>query len=123
APSPSPVLFAQCEADAKTRFGMPAVSAKLPKGGLKRIRGGSPALPALPPGTKGSGIAIHEVLIGPSGKVQGVWPIQQPTFQPAFPAISQAIVDAIKTWEYEPHRAGGQAVPVCMVVSTNIHWR
>ena len=25
--------------------------------------------------------------------------------------------------EYEPHRAGGDAAPVCMVVSTTIDWR
>jgi hypothetical protein len=122
-PSPSPAVFARCEAEAKSRFNTPAVSGKLPKAGLKKVRGSKAALPELPQGTRGGGIAVHEVLIGPDGKVKSVWSVREPRFEPAFPAFTQAIVAALETWEYEPHRVGGKAAPVCMVVSTNIHWR
>jgi len=102
---------------------MPAVSGQLPKAGLKKVRGANAAFPKVPQGTRGSGLAVHEVLIGPDGKVQSVWAVREPRFEPAFPAFTQAIVDALETWEYEPYRPRGQAVPVCMIVSTNIHWR
>jgi hypothetical protein len=116
-------LFARCEAEAKRRFGQPAVSDKLPKSGLKKLRGSQPVFPKLPPGTQGDGIAMHEVLVGPDGTVQEVWSVRQPTFEPAFPAFSEAIVVALKTWEYEPHHTGGEAVAACILVKTNIHWR
>jgi hypothetical protein len=123
-PSPSAAAaFARCEAEASKQFKTPAFKGQLPKAGLKRIRGAKANLPDVPPGTRGSGPAIHEVLIGPDGKVQSVWPVREPTFEPPFPAFAQAIVDALETWEYEPYRPGGSAVPVCMIVSTNINWR
>jgi hypothetical protein len=122
-PKPSPALFARCEAAAAKRFGNVAALARLEKGGLKRLHGSEPAFPELPYGTRGSGVALHEVLIGPEGKVKAVWPVREPRFEPAFPAFAEAIVAALKTWEYEPHRSGGEAVPACMVVRTDIHWR
>jgi len=122
-PSPSPPLFARCEAEAKVRFRTPALANKLPKGGLKKVHGSIPAYPELPQGTRGSGSAVHEVLVGPDGKVEAVWPIREPSLEPAFPAFAEAIIDALKTWEYKPFRVEGQAVPVCIVVTTTIHWK
>jgi len=122
-PSPSPPLFARCEAEAKLRFRTPALTDKLPKAGPKKVRGSKPAYPELPQGTRGSGIAVHEVLVGPDGKVQAVWPIREPRLEPPFPAFVAAIVDALQTWEYEPIRAGGHAAPVCIIVTTTIHWQ
>ena len=121
-PSSSPPLFARCEAEAKKQFGEKAASGGLSKDGLKRLRGSQPRYPELPQGTLSGGLAVHEVLIGPDGKVRAVWPVREPTFT-AVPAFSQAIVEALLTWEYEPHRVGGVARPVCLVVSTRIEVR
>ena len=122
-PSPSPPLFARCEAEAKVRFRTAPLTDKLTKVGLKKVRGSKPAYPDLPQGTRGKGIAVHEVLVGPDGNVQAVWPIREPALDPAFPAFAEAIVDALQTWEYEPFRASGHPVPVCIVVTTTIHWQ
>jgi hypothetical protein len=121
--SPSPALFARCEAEAAKRFGKVAISDIAPKSGLKKLRGSEPAVPELPHGTRSSGLAIHELLIGPDGKVQAVWPVREPRFEPPFPAFSEAVVAALQTWEYEPHRAAGKGVPACILVRTDIHWR
>jgi hypothetical protein len=124
--SPSPALYARCEAESSKRFGTPPVTSSLPKEGLKRLRGAKPVYPKLPPGTQGRGLAMHEALIAPDGKVVSVWPLREPAFEPPYPDFAKAIVDALLTWEYEPHLSGGMpsvGVPVCMVVTTHIHWR
>jgi hypothetical protein len=122
-PSPSPALFARCEAESRSRFGTSPIYGAHLKGGPKRVRDSKLVLPELPHGTRGSGRAIHEILIGPDGRVQAVWPVQEPVLEPPFPAVSQAIVDELRSWEYEPYRMGGKALPVCVAVTTNIHWR
>jgi len=55
--------------------------------------------------------------------VRNVWAVREPSFEPAFPAFSQAIVAALREWQYEPVKVEGQAVPVCLIVTTNINWK
>jgi hypothetical protein len=121
--SRSSASSSRCEAESRIRFGTSPAYAVHLKGGPKRLRGSKLSLPEVPHGTRGSGRAIHQFLIGPDGRVQAVWAVQEPVLDPPFPAFSQAIVDELKTWEYEPYRVGGKALPVCMTVSTDIHWR
>jgi len=42
---------------------------------------------------------------------------------PPFPPSSAAISDAILQWRHAPTLLDGKAVPVCMAVTVNIHWR
>ena len=51
-----------------------------------------------------------------------VWTIQEVRFKPAFPPFNQAIVDAIRQWEFEPLIISGSAVSACAPVTIAIHW-
>ena len=88
----------------------------------KKTRNVFPKYPAFPPGTVGSGGWVGEALIGSDGKIAQVWTIREVTIKPPLPAFNQAIVNAIRQWEFEPTRIEGVAVPVCMVIAVNIDW-
>ncbi len=49
----------------------------------------------------GLGLWMGEVLIDSEGKVANVWTVQDPQLTPPFPAFTDAIVAAIRQWEYE----------------------
>jgi hypothetical protein len=70
----------------------------------------------------GSGIWIGEFLIDARGKVPEVWTIRDADLRPPFPAFSQAIVDAIRRWEFEPLMVKGQAAPACTTVTMTVNW-
>jgi hypothetical protein len=120
-PVPSPTQFARCEELAQELYGRP--SGPVPRGGVRQVKTVQPEYPELPPGTVGSGMALHALLVSPDGKVNEVWPVREPVFSPPFPAFGAAIVAALRRWEYEPLKVGGRAVPFCVAVKTNIHWR
>jgi outer membrane biosynthesis protein TonB len=120
-PSPSP--FTRCEAEARQAFGEQARSTPKDIATLKRTSGRLPDYPALPAGTRGSGAAVHELLIRPDGHVQRVWTVREASLQPPFPPFGKAITDALQQWRYEPLIIDGRAVPVCLIITTTIHWR
>ena len=57
------------------------------------------------------------MLIDPRGKVLEVFVRREPKFTPPFPAFTNAIIAAMRQWEYEP-----STVPVCMAVTILINW-
>ena len=121
--APSPSALGRCEAGSRSAFGeLPRSSPEQLKG-IKRTKGRLPKYPDIPKGTRGSGTSVHELLIRSDGKVRRVWSIREPLFEPPFPAFEQAIVAALQEWEYEPLVVEGRAVPVCLVITTTIHWR
>lgn len=120
---PSPPPFARCEAESRSSFGELPISSPEQLKGMKRTKGRLPKYPDLPKGTRGRGTSIHELLIRPDGKVQRVWSLREPLFEPPFPAFGRAIADALGEWEYEPLVVDGRAVPACITVTTTIHWR
>ena len=90
----------------------------------KKIKNVEPQYPPLPPGTKGSGIWIAHVLIDKEGKVVNIWPAREPVLTPPFPAFTDAIVAAVRQWQYEPHllpEVG--ATPVCRILSLTPKWK
>jgi protein TonB len=89
----------------------------------KKIRDVRPRYPDAPEGALGRGMWMGEVLMDRNGKVSHVWPLREVQFTPPFPAVNEAIVDAIKQWEYEPVVVKSQAVPWCMTITVNIHWQ
>ena len=66
---------------------------------------------------------IGELLLSGDGKVTHVWPLREVQLVPPFPETNQAIVDALRQWEFEPFLVNGAATPVCMTVTLNINWR
>jgi outer membrane biosynthesis protein TonB len=60
---------------------------------------------------------VGEVLIGVDGKVRGVWPVKEVEFSPPWPEFNEAIEAAVRQWVFEPTKADGRPVPVCMAVS------
>ena len=70
----------QCEVESKRLFGEFETSgdARPPR----MLRNVQPKLPDIPPSTRCSGVPLHAVLIGPDGKVHGVWTVRELTLQP-----------------------------------------
>jgi outer membrane biosynthesis protein TonB len=66
---------------------------------------------------------IGEVLLSTDGKVARVWTVREVEFTPPFPAFNQAIVDALKKWEFTPVVVKGEAIPLCTTVTVNINLR
>ena len=87
----------------------------------KKIRDAKVAYPDLPPKTRASGVWVVEVLLDTQGKVSQVWAIHEVQLTPAYPPFNQAIVDAIRQWEFEPVVVKTEKTPLCMAVIVNIH--
>ena len=89
----------------------------------KKIRDVPTKYPELPPRTRAfAGGWMGEFLLSTQGRVLEVWTIQEVRFRPPFPPFNQAIVDAIKQWEFEPLMIEGRPVPVCTTVTVAIDW-
>lgn len=126
APSTQPVQHSRagvCEREGFKFSGTKPVSPRRGQRTPKKIRDVEPTYPELPPGTLGSGGWIGEVLLAADGTVSRVWTVRDVRFTPPFPAFNQAIVDAIRRWEYEPFVVNSIARPVCMTVTVIVHWR
>ena len=111
-----------CEREGATIVGRPP--ARVGKGvrAPTKLRDARPQYPEVPANTTGSGMWIGEMLVDSRGRVVRVWTVRAVEFTPPFPAFNQAIVDAMKKWEFAPVVAKGNATPVCMTVTVNINW-
>ena len=85
--------------------------------GPKKVRDVRPTFPELPPGTRGSGMWIGEILLDTHGNVSQIWTIRQVRLTPPFPAFNNAILDAVRQWQFEPFVVESQARPICLTVS------
>ena len=112
-----------CDALSRKLFGTPPTLLSGEVREPKRLRYVKPDYPEVPAGTVGSGIWLGEALIAPDGDVRTVSVLRDLKFTPPFPQFSKAIADSILEWRYAPTTVGGKAVPVCMTISVNIHWR
>jgi hypothetical protein len=120
APSPTP-----CERQAETlrksappshgwRFG---ATIKAPQ----KLRGVSPAYPAIPPGTTGGGVWIGEILIDAHGRVANVWTIRDVKLKPPLPSLNRAITHAVRKWEFLPAEWNSVPVAVCETIAVNVN--
>jgi hypothetical protein len=116
-------LLGACRAEIRKRYGVvPRVH--VPQGGLKRVSGADPSLAAIiPQGTRGSGGATHELLVGPDGRVHQAWALRVPTLDPPNEEYHLTFIKTFATWRYQPHEVDGKRVPACVVVTTAINWR
>ena len=89
----------------------------------KKTRHVAPEFPELPSGTTVGGIWVGEALLDQQGKVANVWTIRPLIVKPAFPPLNEAMVNAIRKWEFEPSMVEKVAVPVCLTVTVNINLR
>jgi len=89
----------------------------------KKVRDVSPTYPELPPGTRSSGMWIGEILLDTDGNVRHIWTIRQARLTPPFPAFNNAVLDAVRQWQFEPFVVESQARPICMTVTVNINRR
>jgi TonB family protein len=87
----------------------------------KKVRDVRPAYPALPPGTRRSGMWIGEILLDTNGNVSHVWTIRQARLTPPFPAFNNAIIKAVRQWRFEPFVVQSEPRPICMTVSVSIN--
>jgi TonB family protein len=71
----------------------------------------------------GQGLPIVEAVLDAHGKVVDVRVVRPITWEPPCPEFDQAIIDAIRKWEYTPARLGERPIPVCLTITVNIHWR
>ena len=87
----------------------------------KKIKHVGITFPHLPPTTKVYGaVWIAEALIDQTGKVVEVWPLREIRTDPPTPALTEAAVNAIRQWVFEPPLMKKKPVPVCMTVTANI---
>jgi hypothetical protein len=118
-----PPQFGICERDAPGITGVKPTKIGGRVRPPKKLRDVPPKYPDQPAQTMGSGMWAGEVLIDAKGKISHVWTIREVNFKPPFPESNQAIVEAIRQWEFEPTIVDNAATPVCMVVTMNINWR
>jgi hypothetical protein len=111
-----------CERQAVKLVGQKAVRVDKTIKAPKKIRNVSPHYPPWPAGATGRGMWIGEALIDSRGRVSHVWPIREAEITPPLPAFNEAIVDAIRQWEFEPLVVDKRTVPACMTVTVNINW-
>ena len=119
-PSPSE---SKCDLRAADLYGQPPtrVTGKIPA--PKKTHDAKPKYPSRDPFGRGSGLWMAEALIDPEGHVREVWILRDLKFDPPWAEYSAAISDALLQWRYTPTVVDGTPVAVCMVVTTNVHWR
>jgi hypothetical protein len=61
-------------------------------------------------------------LLDAKGRVSSVWATRKVKLTPSFPPFNQAIVDAIREWQFEPVVVNGRPMPACMTVTVTIDW-
>src|SRR5262245_16514660 len=89
----------------------------------RKLRDVKPVLPEVPPRTVGRGLWVGEYLIDLAGKVAHVWPTREIEFTPPSRGFNDAIVEAIRHWEFEPPIANGQPAPMCMTATVSVDWQ
>lgn len=80
-----------------------------------------PLIQSVPPGTPtASGVWIGEALVDTKGRIVHVWTLREPKPTPATPGVSEAIVAAVRQWEYEPLVIENTPRPFCKIVTFTI---
>lgn len=121
--SPRLVTAGHCLAVSKKVLAQRAVPIEGKVVAPRKVRDVPPAYPSREGPSVGKGLWLGEALIDGSGKVREVWALQEFEFDPAWPEFNDAIPIAIRQWEYTPAVVKGKAVPVCMTISLEIHWK
>jgi TonB family protein len=90
----------------------------------KKARDVTPKWPKDKTGRTGGGMPVVEAVVDAHGAVIDARIVHRPEWKlKAWPELDEAILDAVRQWEYEPAQLDGEAVPACLTVEVNIHWR
>ena len=111
-----------CVRESKERFGVPAsVEGSKSRDGKPVVLTCSPLRPVFPaewPKECRGTVAVHEVLVSPSGKTDRVWTIRTPCH-----VMDEAVRKAILDRTCKPVTLDGKPVPFCITVSTHVELR
>ncbi len=118
---PEPAAWSACERQGATFVGSRPRMLREWQRPPKKVRDVRPAYPELPPGTRSSGMWIGEILLSTNGKVSHVWTIRQARLTPPFPAFNNAIVEAVRQWQFEPFVVRSEPKAICLTVTVNIN--
>jgi hypothetical protein len=118
---PGPGL--RCRAESEKLAGRPAAAFDKNSRGPRKLHAEPLDLVAQADGRQGTGIWLGEVLINQEGKVQTVWTIRSPRFEPAWPGFDAIVARNLEQSLYQPTVVDGEATPVCLVVSVLIDYR
>ena len=88
----------------------------------RKVRHVATKYPDWPSDIVGSGGWSGELLLDKQGRVVHVWTTRDVKFNRPFPAFTQAIVDAIMQWRYEPVLIKKTPTPACVTVTMSINW-
>jgi hypothetical protein len=114
----------RCAAESKKQFQRGAVRIGGDIKPPKKLVDAQLRFPELPPGTRiSSGFWLGEALVAADGSIAAAWAVREPRLDPPFPDFNEAILEAIKKWEYEPVIVAGEKTPFCIVVSVNIDFQ
>jgi TonB family protein len=90
----------------------------------KKLRDKSPQYPKDSRGRqRRGGRPVVEAVIDGDGKVLEARLIQRIEWEPAWPEFDEAILAAVRKWEFEPLNVGGLPLWVCMTVGIGIEWQ
>jgi hypothetical protein len=78
--------------------------------------------PDWPSDLVGSGGWMGEMLVDKQGRVARVWTTRDMKFNRPFPLFTQAIVDAMMQWVYEPLLVETRPTPFCVRVTMSVNW-
>lgn len=109
-----------CQREGSTIVGVTPVRIGESMPAPKKTHNVNPRYPDLPAGTRGSSTWVGEILLDVKGHVSHVWAIREVKLTPSFPPFNQAIVDAIRQWEFTPVMVKGKPLPACMTVSVTV---
>jgi hypothetical protein len=111
----------RCTERATQQYGLKAVKIGGDIEPPEKLVDAQPEFPELPPATVVSGgIWIGEVLVGEDGLVVDAWADREFVIKPPFPEFTEAVLQAIKKWEYEPVVLNSEPTPFCMVVTVHV---
>jgi TonB family protein len=63
-----------------------------------------------------------EAVINDKGKVLEARLVERIKWEPAWPEFDNAILSAVRKWEFEPMEVGGMTMWACMEMSIGIEW-
>lgn len=122
-PPTGPVKSGHCLAVSKSILRQQALAVQWEVASPKKVHHVEPRFPTREDVPTGRVKWLGEALIDTTGKVRQVWVVQEPEFERPWPEFSDAILAAVRQWEYEPATLNGRSVPVCMTITVNMKWR
>ena len=105
-----------CQQASETKFGKqaPRIGSHPPR----PVRQSSPRFPKVWPKECKGTVFAHDVLIGPSGEVAGVWKRRAPCT-----SMERVVRESIQARVYEPLLLNGTPTPICVTVGTSVEFR